>query len=240
MSKLILLPNHLGQGLELKALFPQCIDEAVASIDGLIAESPQGGRSFLNKFRTKKPPYDIPLAVLNEHTKDDEIDFILKPVKDGATWGLIVDAGLPCLADPGAKIVFRARQLGIPVETLPGPSSIIMAIQLSGLPSQRFSFHGYVAKESVKRDADILRMHRLSKEGRSLEVFIEAPYRNKHTLESLLNKLPDSAYLCVAVDLCMPTQKVLCHKVETFKKMPLPNIEKKPTIFMIYASELNA
>lgn len=238
MSKLILMPNHLGQGLENKALFPQCLDEAVASIDGLIAESPQGGRSFLNKFRTKKPPYDIPLAILSEHTKDDEIDFIIKPMKEGQIWGLVVDAGLPCLADPGVKLVYRARQMGIPVETLPGPSSIIMAIQLSGLPSQRFSFRGYIAKESVKRDAEILRMHRLSKEDKSLEVFIEAPYRNKHTLESLLSKLPDSTYLSIACDLGMQTQKVLCHKVETFKKMPLPNIEKKPAIFLIYASEL--
>jgi 16S rRNA (cytidine1402-2'-O)-methyltransferase len=238
MSKLLLLPNHLGQTSDAKALFPICLDDAVASLDGLIAESPQGGRSFLNKFRTKKPPYDIPLAILNEHTKDDEIDFFLKTIKEGGVWGLVVDAGLPCLADPGAKLVFKARHMGIAVDTFPGPSSIIMAIQLSGLPAQRFSFHGYVAKESIKRDADILRMHRLSKEGKSLEVFIEAPYRNKHTLESLLNKLPDSTYLAIAYDLTLETQKVLCHKVETFKKMPLPNIDKKPAIFLIYASDL--
>ena len=66
MSKLLLLPNCLGQTSDAKALFPVCLDDAVASLDGLIAESPQGGRSFLNKFRTKKPPYDVPLAILNE------------------------------------------------------------------------------------------------------------------------------------------------------------------------------
>lgn len=238
MSKLILLPNLLGAASSHKPYFPESVDEAVATLDGLIAESPQGGRSFLNKFRTKKPPYQIPLAVLNEHTKDDEIDFFLQPVKEGQTWGLVVDAGLPCLADPGAKIVYRARQLGIPVVTLPGPSSIIMSIQLSGLPAQRFSFHGYIAKEQQKRDIEILGLQKRSADEKALQLFIEAPYRNKHTLESLLSKLSPSTYLSISWDLTLETQRVLCQKVEVWKKMPLPNLEKKPAIFLIYAAEL--
>lgn len=234
---LILLPNLLGPASSHKSFFPESVDEAVASLDGLIAESPQGGRSYLNQFRTKKPPYQIPLAVLSEHTKDDEIDFFLKPIKEGQTWGLIVDAGLPCLADPGAKLVFRARQLGIPIETLPGPSSIIMSIQLSGLPSQRFSFNGYLSKEPQKRDKEILSLERKSCDENSLQLFIEAPYRNKHTLDSLFTKLKPSTYLCIAYDLTLPEGRVLCQKVETWKKMPPPNIDKKPALFLLYSGK---
>jgi 16S rRNA (cytidine1402-2'-O)-methyltransferase len=236
MSKLFLLPNHLGNSQDMKNIMPACLDDIVATLDGIISESPQGGRSYLNKFRTKKPPYDIPLALLNEHTKDDEIDFILKPIKEGQIWGLISDAGLCCLADPGAKLVSRAKQIGIEVHTFGGPSSITMAIQLSGLPSQRFSFHGYIAKEPYKRDKDIIRFEKRSSEDKALQIFIEAPYRNKTTLESLLSKLSDETQLAIATDLTLETERVICQKVETYKKMPLPNLDKKPAVFLIYSA----
>lgn len=237
MSNLYILPNTLGCTKTFKELIPPAVAEAVANLDGLIAESPQSGRSFLNQFKTKKPPYDIPLAILNKHTKEDEIDFFLKPIKEGQNWGLISDAGLPCFADPGSKLVFRARQLGISVKAIPGPSAIVMAIQLCGLFAQRFAFNGYIAKEPKKRDNEILALQKRSLEEGSLQIFIEAPYRNQHTLDSLLQKLKPSTMLAIAWDLTLESEGVISQKVESIKKMKLPNIDKKPAIFIIDATK---
>lgn len=232
---LLLLPNLIGAHQDLTHFFPESVVKAVATIDGLIAESPQGGRSYLNRFRTKKPPYQIPLALLNEHTNSDEIDFFLKPIKEGQRWGLITDSGLPCLADPGSQLVFRARQLGIQIETFPGPCSITMALMLSGLPGQRFQFHGYLHKQPERRVAEIKDLEKQSKDKNATQLFIETPYRNKHTLEALCTTLQESTWICIAWDLTMPTQGIVCQKIAAFKKSPLPIIDKKPAIYLIYA-----
>jgi 16S rRNA (cytidine1402-2'-O)-methyltransferase len=232
---LLILPNLIGEHSSHAAYLPASVDEAVASIDGLIAESLQGGRSYLNQFRTKKPPYQIPLALLNEHTAPDEIDFFLKPIKEGQRWGLISDCGLPCMADPGSKLVFRARQLGIPIQAFPGPSSIFMALMLSGLPGQRFSFHGYLHRNPEKLKAEMRKLEKTSSECDATQIFMEAPYRNGHTLKALCETMQDSTMVCVAWDLTLPSQGIVCHKNSAFKKSPLPLIDKKPAIFLIYA-----
>ena len=121
---LLLLPNVLGEHAHHQPFLPASVDKAVESLDGLIAESHACGRRFLGRFQTKKPAQDIPLALYNEHSTDDDLDFLLEPMTKGERWGLISDGGLPCIADPGYKLVARARQLGIIVQAFVGPSSI--------------------------------------------------------------------------------------------------------------------
>src|ERR1700722_14586830 len=96
----LLLPNLLGEQAHHEMFLPGSVDRAVATLDGLIAESPSAGRRFLSRFQTKKPSHDIPIALYNEHTRDDELDFLLAPMLQGQRWGLISDAGMPCIADP--------------------------------------------------------------------------------------------------------------------------------------------
>jgi len=233
---LLLLPNVLGEVKHHAPYLPASVDKAVASLDGLIAESAGGGRRFLGRFQTKKPANDIPLALFNEHTPDSDIDFLLEPIRKGERWGLISDGGLPCVADPGAKLVSRARQLGIVVQAFSGPSSILLALMLSGLPGQCFYFRGYLEKDSAQRENEIRDLEHLSKSQGSTQIFIEAPYRNMHMMESLLKLLNDQTNLCVAWDLTMPTQGILSQKVEVWKKSPLPNLEKKAAIFLVSAA----
>lgn len=232
---LLLLPNLLGEHRHHETFLPASIDKAVQSLDGLIAESQTGGRRFLSRFQTKKPTNEIPIALLNEHTPDDHIDFFLEPIRNGERWGLVSDAGVPCIADPGSKLVRRARQSGIVVQAFVGPSSIIMSLMLSGLPGQQFTFHGYLDKDQEKRQRAIRQMERVSKTDKYTQIFIETPYRNAHTLASLLESLEDTTWLCVAWELTMPTQGVLSQPVALWKKSPLPNLEKKNAIFLISA-----
>lgn len=233
---LLLLPNLLGDHRHHEPFLPSSVDKAVATLDGLIAESESEGRRYLKRFATKKPALEIPIALFNEHTPDSDLDFLLQPMMSaGERWGFVSDAGLPCLADPGAKLVRRAREVGIVVQAFVGPSAITLALMLSGLPAQRFNFLGYLDKDPDNRKKEIRHLSEVSRKDESTQVFIEAPYRNKYTLEALLETLPGSAWLCVGWDLTMPTQGLLSQRVDTWKKSPLPNLEKKPAIFLVYS-----
>lgn len=229
---LLLLPNLLGEHRHHEIFLPNSVDKAVASLDGLIAESETEGRRYLKRFATKKPTNEIPIALFNEHTPDTDIDFLLDPIRRGERWGLVSDAGLPCIADPGAKLVHRARELGLLIQAFVGPSSILLALMLSGLPGQKFAFHGYLNREPEKRKKQLLYLIQNSKQESMTQIFMEAPYRNKYALEALLELLPEEASLCVGWDLTLSTQGLLSQPVKTWKKSPLPNLDKKPAIFI--------
>ncbi len=230
---LLLLPNLLGEHRHHELFLPASVDKAVSTLDGLIAESSTGGRRFLTRFQTKKPANQVPIALLNEHTKDEDLDFLLEPITKGERWGLVSDSGLPCVADPGAKLVNRARKLGIVVQAFSGPSSIMMSLMLSGFPGQHFTFHGYIDKEPEGRKKAILKMEKTAKETHYTQIFIETPYRNQHTYQTLISALADQTQLCVAWDLTLPTQGILSQSVAIWKKSPEPNLEKKNAIFLI-------
>lgn len=234
---LLLLPNLLGDHRHVEVFLPSSVAKAVRSIDGLIAESEAAGRRYLTQFETKKPAAEIPIALFNEHTPDDHIDFLLEPIVKGERWGLVSDAGLPCIADPGSKLVRRARQKSLVIQSFVGPSSILMALMLSGLPGQKFFFHGYLDREPEKRHTQLKHLVQMGKEEQATQIFMEAPYRNAHTLEAALKVLPNHAWLCVAWDLTMPTQGVISQSVESWKKSTLPNLEKKPAIFLVHLGD---
>ena len=172
---LLLLPNVLGEQRHHQLFLPSSVDKAVASLDGLIAESDKAGRRYLSRFDTKKPVQETPIALFNEHTPDDHIGFLLEPIQKGERWGIVSDAGLPCIADPGAKLVQRARQMGIQVHAFVGPSSILLALMLSGLSGQKFAFQGYLDKDPQKRNRQIANLEKRSKEEGSTQIFMEAP-----------------------------------------------------------------
>lgn len=212
---LILLPNLIAENTE-TAAFPPYLFEKMKTLTRLIAESEKEGRRYLKRFSLT-----LPILLLNEHTTD--LSPLTAPLKEGATVGLISDAGLPCLADPGYQLVAWARQNNLPVEALVGPSSIVLAIMLSGLPSQSFAFHGYLP---YKLD------HSFKPERGTLHLYIEAPYRNRKTFEKLIGILHKDTRLGVAVDLMSPTQLVDVRRVSEWKAAP--DIDKRPAIFLIY------
>lgn len=230
---LLLLPNLLGELKHHAPYLPSGVDKAVQTIDGLIAESPQAGRRYLGRFETKKPAAEIPIALFNEHTPDEDLDFLLEPVRKGERWGFVVDAGVPCIADPGARLVRRARQTGIAIQAYVGPSSILLGLMLSGLSGQQFTFNGYLDSSPAGRVKELRQLEATLKKTGFTQIFIETPYRNKHMMDSLLSTLSDDVMLCVAWDLTLPTQGVLSQTVATWKKSPVPNLEKKTAVFLI-------
>lgn len=232
---LLLLPNLLGEHRHHEVFLPQSVDRAVASIDGLIAESEKSGRRFLSRFKTKKPVRETPIAVYNENTPDDDIDFFLEPIRQGERWGVISDCGLPCIADPGAKLVRRAHLLGLQVQAFVGPSSIFLALMLSGLSGQSFTFHGYLDKDLTKLRDSVLQLEVDSRKRGITQIFMERPYRNRQVMETLLETLDDRTVLCVAWELTMPEQGVITQPIAIWKKSPIPNLDKKNALFVFNA-----
>lgn len=226
---LLLLPNLLGDVKHHQPYLPNSVDKAVATLDGLIAESEKGGRRFLSRFETKKPVREIPIALLNSKSTDEEIEFYLQPIREGQRWGLVSDAGLPCIADPGARVVARARQSGIAVQAFSGPCSFTHALMLSGLPAQQFTFHGYLSKEEKDRQKQLQDM----KKANVTHIFMERPYRNQQLIAELVETLPDNAILCAAWELMMPEQGIVCQEVRLWRRSPLPNLDKKEAVFIL-------
>jgi 16S rRNA (cytidine1402-2'-O)-methyltransferase len=210
MKTLHLLPNLLHEEGPFQFTPPH--------IDALIAESEKGGRRFLKAFSLPK----IPTYLLNEHTV--KLDDLLAIPEESV--GLISDAGLPCLADPGALLVRGAREKGIAIKAYPGPSSIMLGLMLSGLPAQKFTFHGY-----LERDEKALQEQIRKFAPHMTHVFIEAPYRNERLLNILLKTLRPQSTLAIAKNLTAPSQEVIVKRVSDFpKSIPL---DDQQAIFLV-------
>ncbi len=225
-GKLYLLPNLLDESLPIEPFFPVSVGEAVRSIQGLIAESEKMARRYLRKFLSHEEMAKMPLCVLNEHTK--EIAELLNPMERGETWGLISDAGLPCIADPGADLVWLAHKKKIEVSTFIGPSSIVMALQLSGFGGQQFSFHGYLPREALELEARVRDLDLRP----GTQIWIEAPYRSAKMLDLLKKVLQPATRLCVAVNLTTASQRVLSQTVAHWRETSF-SMEKEPAVFLI-------
>jgi 16S rRNA (cytidine1402-2'-O)-methyltransferase len=231
---LYLFPNLLADLETHKAYLPSSIDAAVAQIKGLIAESEKEGRRFLRRFVFDSRTFrDIPISLLNEHSQENDKRAILQEVMRGGKWGLISDCGMPCLADPGADLVLMAREKGIPIETFAGPSSVLFALVLSGLGGQRFSFHGYLPREEDALIRELKKIERTSLQEKSTHLFIETPYRNHKLLEKILTVLDQQTWLCLVCDLTLPSQFVQTKQIKDWKQAGLPNLNKRPTVFVV-------
>lgn len=223
-GKLFLLPNLLDESLS--SDFPPSVTTAVHQLQGLICESEKSARRYLRRFISHDEMTKMPLRLLNEHTQKGELENLLDPILNGEVWGLISDAGLPCIADPGSDLVFLAHQKNVSVETFVGPCSIIMALQLSGFSGQNFSFHGYLPKDPIELAAKLKELEKLP----GSQIWIEAPYRTAKMLETLKEALLPTTLLSIASSLHLPEQKVFTKPISEWKNI---SIGKEPAIFLI-------
>ena len=229
---LYLLPNVLSSEAVYENSLPKRVFDVILLLDGVIAESEKEARKYLKHFSTKKILQQMPITILSEHTRANELEGLLEPMVLGEHWGLLSDAGLPCIADPGASLVAIARKKSIHVEALIGPSAIFLALMLSGLGGQKFTFCGYLPKDKKERVQEIQRLEMRSKKEGMTHLCIEAPYRNCDLLADLIATLESTTRLCVASNITAPDQEVVTLFVSEWKRRPLPEIAKKPTIFL--------
>lgn len=229
---LFLLPNLLSEDLPYEPFLPISVKEAVQSIHGLIAESEKGGRRYLRRFLSHEQMSSIPIKLLNEHTPPSELDSLIAPLKRGEKWGLISDAGIPCLADPGADLVFRARKNEISVIAFPGPSAPILALQLSGLKGQNFAFHGYLPREPAALQHALKTLEKRSREEKVTQIWIEAPYRSAKIATIAFEVLKPATLFSISLNLTLSNQRTSTKRIEQWRKINFP-IEKEPAVFLM-------
>lgn len=230
---LILLPNLLDESADIDLYFPKNLKNIILSLDGLIAENEKNARRYLLRFIDRERLQKVPIVLLNEHTKEDEILDLLKLIENKKI-GLISDAGLSCIADPGSKLVRIAKEKNIDIEAHSGPSSIFLALMLSGLNAQRFAFQGYLPRKEDELIQKIKDLEKESIQNKITQLFIEAPYRSDKMLGFLIKTLKSDTTLSLAINLTSKEEKVITKKIYEFRKLKL-SIGKNPTVFLFEA-----
>lgn len=231
-GKLFLIPTTLGQNEPLEVL-PISVKKIVEGLDFFIVENEKSARRFIKKIAPRKSQPSLRIFVLDKYTTEFESKSFIDPCFKGINVGLLSEAGVPAIADPGASIVMLAHQKKVAVVPLVGPSSIILAMMGSGLNGQNFAFNGYLPIDKMERKQKIKDLEKHSKQQDQTQIFIETPYRNQKLFEELKNVLTPATYLCVATDLTLPTEYI---KTLTIKEWKNENIDlhKRPCIFIFH------
>ncbi len=230
-GSIFLIPSTLGDTAPEQVL-PSYNIHLLQRLNVFIVEEIRTARRFLRKCGFTKDFDTTTFHILNEHTPEHEITTFLEQAKIGLDTGLLSEAGCPAIADPGSKVVQLAQELGIKVVPLSGPSSIIMALMASGFNGQYFTFHGYLPVKEPDRIKKIREIERdLLKTGQT-HIFIEAPYRNKHIIESILSTCGNDTMLCIASNISLADESVISVPVGRWKKMN-HDPGKKPTVYLL-------
>ena len=231
---LYLIPTTLGENEPLEVL-PISIKRAIENIDHYIVENEKSARRFIKKVSPRKSQPDLNLQLLNKYTDPESLPSYLDPCLEGYNVGVLSEAGCPGIADPGADVVLLAHQMNIRVIPLVGPSSVILALMASGMNGQSFAFNGYLPIDAAERKKAIRQLEKHSRSTGQSQIFIETPYRNNKLLEEFLRTLSGSTKLCVGCDLTLPTELVITQEVSEWKQQELPELHKRPAIFLIQA-----
>lgn len=233
-GKLFLVPAWLAEGTPVEAIVPAQVVARIRTIDSFVVENAKSARRFLAACGHPKPMREIAMAELNEHTDPAHVTALLDPLLLGRDLGLMSEAGLPAIADPGALLVAAAHERGIVVIPMVGPSSILLALEASGLEGQRFRFVGYLPTEAAARRTAIAELERHSARHRETQIFIETPYRNEALLGDLLQVCNESTRLAIAADLTAPSEWIRARSVGKWRQEPM-TIGKRPAIFLLSA-----
>ena len=239
----LLSPPDTSNVAQLAASIPTDVQKLTATLDYFIAENAKTARAYL-KVIAQKNPLNTPLQQiliheLNVNTPPARLPELLAPLLAGRHAGLISEAGVPAVADPGTDLVRLAHQQTIAVRPMVGPSSLLLAVMASGLNGQSFAFNGYLPVDAAQRTKRIKTLEDRSRQEQQTQMFIETPYRNLALLDALLATCQPSTLLCVAIDLTTQNEQILTRTATQWKHLvktsALPDLQKKPTVFLLLA-----
>ncbi|MBR2170165.1 MAG: SAM-dependent methyltransferase [Alistipes sp.] len=231
---LYMIPCPISDSTEVFDVLPEANRRIMDSLDYFIVENVRSARRFLSKARVSRRIEELEFVELNEHTiAGAAVEAMVKPIEAGRSAGVISEAGVPGVADPGALVVEACHKRGIKVVPLVGPSSILLAMMASGLNGQSFAFVGYLPVKPPERAKALKSLERRTHVERQSQIFIEAPYRNVKLAEQILAVCGADTRLTIACDITSPEQIIVTRSVAQWRKCGLPDIAKRPTIFII-------
>jgi len=231
-GKLYLIPSTLGEN-DPSEVIPSSVLALLPGIRTYVAEEVRTVRRYLSRAGLKGHIDELEFHVLNEHTSQAEVEALLPLFQTGDV-GLVSEAGLPAVADPGSALVALCHRHGIEVVPLVGPSSLMLALMASGLNGQGFAFRGYLPAKTDQLRTVLKDIEKQSRNLGQSEIFIETPYRNDGLLAEMLATLAPGTRLCLAADLTLPTQYIMTHTVAEWRRQT-PVIGKRPCVFIILA-----
>lgn len=227
---LYLIPVTLG-GDDPRDVIPAGVLDITVRLRNFIVEELRSARRFLRSIDPTFPIDDSVFNILNEHTRKDEISQLLAVVAGGTDAGLMSEAGLPGIADPGAVVIAMAHRMGIKVKPLSGPSSVILALISSGMNGQSFTFNGYLPVKPHERVARIKELESRSMRGET-QIFMETPYRNTKLLTDVLSSCRDTTKLCIAAGISTSDEMILTMTIAEWRGKK-PQIDRIPAIFVL-------
>lgn len=242
---LYLIPNTLGATDSapgaLGHLIPEQVQALTARLDYFVAENAKTARAFLKLIAIDhplaKPLQEIEIAELNVNTPSKALEGLLAPLLAGRDGGLVSEAGVPAVADPGADLVRLAHQHGVRVRPLIGPSSLLLAVMASGLNGQSFAFNGYLPTDAALRAKRIKDLETRSRNEKQTQLLIETPYRNEAMLSALATNCQGTTLICVATDLSLPSESIQTMAASKWKAAltagKTPDFHKKPSVFLL-------
>ena len=252
VGTLYLVPSALDFGIEgaddavpLDEVLPLGVLRTAARLEHWVAENARSARAFLKRVDRivplERPIQQLAIVELPRPPKGTkaaatpDLRPLLAPLRAGADLGLISEAGLPAVADPGAALVQAAHAEGANVVALPGPSSLLLALAASGLNGQSFAFVGYLPVEAAARAARLRELEALSRKAQQTQIVIETPYRNAALLEALLAQLQPGTRLSVSCALTAPGAFTRSDTVSAWRAQRLPLPADRPAVFSFLA-----
>jgi len=233
-GRLYLLPAPLSEDTPPQDVVPAPVLERIRALDRFVVENAKSARAWLAACGHPKPIREISMSELNEHTPAAEVPALLHPVLAGHDVGLLSEAGMPAIADPGAALVAAAHAKGVVVVPCVGPSSILLALAASGLDGQRFRFVGYLPADAAARRDALVELEKRSARDRETQVFIETPYRNDAMLAEIVKSCRPATRVAIAAELTSPRESVVMDTVAGWKRRAA-TIGKRTAIFLLLA-----
>ncbi len=246
---LFLVPAPLDFGCDTQAplsdVLPDHTLRTAARLTDWICENAKSTRAYLKRVDAvhalARPLQELSLAELPHgvHKKGDhaaggfDASPLLAPALAGRDIGLVSEAGMPAIADPGSSVVRAAHELGVPVVPLVGPVSLLLALAASGLNGQSFAFVGYLPVDGVARAQRIRELEALALRTGQTQLFIETPYRNLALWEALMKTLQHNTRVAIGTGLTLAGGRCASRAVKAWKPLPCPLDNSTPVVFAL-------
>ena len=230
-GKLILIPNLIGDE-NFQNVLTEKVIQTIKETNFFIVENIRTARRYIKKIVPEKSIDKITFFAYGKHNSFNIQEDFLQNILLGNDIGIVSEAGVPAVADPGSKIVEYAHKFNIKVTPLVGASSILLALMSSGMNGQNFAFNGYLPIEKKGQIKKIKYLESICKKTNQTQIFMETPYRNNKLFNTIINACHGNTKLCIASNITQNNESIITKEIREWKTIKI-NIDKQPTIFLI-------
>jgi len=231
-GNIYMIPVVLGN-TDHSHVIPRGTMEITASLRLFAVEDLRTARRYLRSIDREFPLDETLFFPLGKHSDPAVLVDLFSRVASGADAGVMSEAGMPGLADPGNIVAAEAHQRGIRVIPLTGPSSVMLALVASGLNGQSFAFHGYLPVDGPGRQRAIRELEKRSAGGQT-QIFMETPFRNGKMIEDLISVCRATTRLCIAADITLGSEEIKTRTIAGWSE-GVPNLDRRPAVYLLLA-----